>query len=471
MAAMTLALLVAGCTTEPPSGTPPTAIPPTTAAVASLDRTSPEASATAEPESELSPESVAAVDALVDRLAARIYDPINHIDPALIRAVGELDDERLAWVIADGLRFVGRGEELDALVMAGSELGGLELEPSTAWLELNNHLIALDRPPPPGYERWKREIYVAVDATWAPFFDDENAQVDWRLVTFGGVLADRRPFGSDETCQCIAALDDPPAEPADQIDWLVDGDPVIGLVVNGEARAYPLHIMEQHELVNDVLGGERISLAYCTLCGSGQAYRLDALPTRFKPPDGEAAVLRTSGLLYRSNKLMFDLTSRSLVETFTGEAWTGPWHEDGIVLEQLPTVTSQWGAWQADHPTTTLMTGRNGTGADYPLDPLGQRDDGGPIFPVGEIDPRLFPQTQVVGVTTADGDHLAFPVLDARTELEGEASVELDEVRLSLDGSGLRATDRDGRELVVHQAYWFAWSQFHPDTQLWAPTP
>jgi hypothetical protein len=474
---LTLALFLASCTAEGSdtgssdgAATLDGAVAVTGGADSNETTSSTDTSASAKGEQEaqdpLSAEAVATVDAYVDRLAARIYDPMNHVGPDVIDRVGDVGDERLAWLVADGLRFIGRGPELDALVEAGSDLGGIELSPSTAWLELNNHLIRTDRPPPPGYDRWKREIYIAVDATWAPFFDDAAADVDWRLVTFGGVLADRRPFGSDDSCLCIAALDDPPAEPADSIAWLDDRDLVIGLVVDGQARAYPLHIMEQHELVNDELGGERISLAYCTLCGSGQAYRLDTLPVGAQP-----AVLRTSGLLYRSNKLMFDLTSRSLVETFTGEAWTGPWREARIVLEQIPTVTSLWGEWRTDHPGTTVMAGRNGTGADYPIDPLGGRDDGGPIFPVGAVDPRLFAHTKVVGVTTADGRHVAFPVAEARDRLQEDESVELDGITIALEGSGLRALDGDGQPLVVHQAYWFAWSQFHPDTRLWEPSP
>ncbi len=42
-------------------------------------------------------------------------------------------------------------------------------------------------------------------------------------------------------------------------------------------------------------------------------------------------------------------------------------------------------------------------------------------------------------------------------------------VRLVLDGGGLRAELTDGRPLPSHQAYWFAWSQFHPDTLVWTP--
>ncbi len=413
----------------------------------------------------LDEESLAVVDTYVDRISARIYDPINRIDPTVVERLGRLDDPSLAWLVADGLRFVGRGPELDALVEAGSRLGGIDLDRETAWLELNNHLLSTDRPAPAGYLRWKREIYIAVDPTWAPFFDDAEADVDWRLITFGGVLADRRPFGSQDTCQCIAALDDPPSLAADDVDWLNDGDPVIGVVVGGEARAYPLHIMETHELVNDSLGGERIALAYCTLCGSGQAYRLDGVDERFQP-----VVLRTSGLLSRSNKIMFDLGSRSMVDTFTGVAKTGPWREAGLELEAVSTVTSLWGDWKQAHPSTTLMTGLNGTGPDYPLDPLGGRDDGGPIFPVGDVDPRLFPQTDVIGVTNPDGVALAFPVVEARERLRSGGVVELEGVSLILDGTGLRATHiaGAGTELVSHQAFWFAWSQFNPETLLWA---
>ncbi len=407
--------------------------------------------------------AVPVIDAYVNRISARIYDPVNRIDTEVIDRVGRIDDDRVAWLIADGLRFVGRGPEFEALMEAGSRLGGVELSAGTAWLALNNHLLAVDRPAPPGYKTWKRDIYVAVDPTWAPFFDDARAEVDWRFVSFGGVLADRRPFGSDDTCECIAALDDPPADPATEVDWLSDGDAVIGVTVGGSSRAYPLHIMETHELVNDVLGGERIALAYCTLCGSGQAYRLDPVPDELQP-----VVLRTSGLLNRSNKIMFDLTSRSMIDTFTGEARTGPWREAGILLEPITTVTSAWGAWRTEHPGTTVMAGADGAGADYPLDPLGGRDDGGPIFPIGDADPRLFPQTDVIGVTTTDGRAVAFPVVPARRRLADEELVEVDGVSLVLDGAGLRAVDAGGNQLISHQVFWFAWSQFNPETALWS---
>ena len=87
-------------------------------------------------------------------------------------------------------------------------------------------------------------------------------------------------------------------------DWLNDDDIVFGIEVNGEYRAYPRQIMEVREMVNDTLGGRDLGIPYCTLCGSAQAYFTDDVPEGVERP-----VLRTSGLLIRSNKVMYDLNN------------------------------------------------------------------------------------------------------------------------------------------------------------------
>ncbi len=74
-----------------------------------------------------------------------------------------------------------------------------------------------------------------------------------------------------------------------------------------------------------------------------------------------------------------------------------------------------------------------------------------------------------MGVFTDDGTPIAFPVAQARTELDAGRPVRLAGIMLVTDGSGVRATRGDGTAVVAHQAFWFAWSQFHPDTLLWAP--
>jgi hypothetical protein len=101
------------------------------------------------------------------------------------------------------------------------------------------------------------------------------------------------------------------------------------------------------------------------------------------------------------------------------------------------------------------------------LDPLHGRDDDGPIFPIGDVDPRLPVQVEVVGVIDPERRAVAFPADRARSALGRGETVTLAGVELFVDGGGVRARTRGGDELPAHQAFWFAWSQFHPDTLLW----
>jgi hypothetical protein len=223
--------------------------------------------------------------------------------------------------------------------------------------------------------------------------------------------------------------------------------------------------MEVHEMVNITIGGRRLGIPYCTLCGSAQAYLLDSVPTGVAPP-----VLRTSGLLSRSNKVMYELGTRSVFDTFTGRALSGPLRRAGVVLDQVTVVTSTWGAWKEDHPRTRIVAQDGGVGRVYEDDPLRGRDDDGPIFPVGDVDPRLPVQAQVVGVIAPGRRPIAFPADEARDALAAGRTVASGGVELVADGGGMRARTRGGTELPTHQAFWFAWSQFHPQTTLWEPT-
>ncbi len=187
------------------------------------------------------------------------------------------------------------------------------------------------------------------------------------------------------------------------------------------------------------------------------------------PPGFETVELRTSGLLTRSNKVMFDLHTFSVFDTFLGTALSGPLQDADYTLEMVTVVTSTWGEWKAAHPETTIIREDGGLGRSYSLDPLGGRDDDGPIFPIGHVDQRLPVQEQVVGVIAPDGTPVAFAVAAARTALDAGSDVSLAGVRIVPDGGGLRAELDDGTAITSHQSFWFAWSQFHTDTLVWTP--
>lgn len=390
-------------------------------------------------------------------------DPATDVDVEALARIGSAGDPRLAWLMSDLLRFFQFGPVAEAAEAAFERLTGSDVaDDAFAWVEVTDRLIAWDLPAPPDYVDWKRRLFEAIEPGWSPFFDDADSDVDWRWLSWGGVLIDARPLGTVESCSrgCIPALDDPATTNAGGGDWYADDELVFGVVVNEEARAYPKHIMEVHELVNDTLGGRRIAVPYCTLCGSAQAYFTEVASTE------TPLVLRTSGLLSRSNKVMFDLTTYSLFDTFSGQALSGSLQ--GLELEMVTVRTSTWGDWKATHPNTTIVARDGGIGRSYDLDPLQGRDDGGPIFPIGDVDPRLRVQEQVLGVITPDGVAVAFPVAAARAALDEGRGVTLAGVTVLTDGAGLSA-DFSGMPLPSHQAFWFAWSQFHPATVVWTP--
>ncbi|MGH7540955.1 MAG: DUF3179 domain-containing (seleno)protein, partial [Gemmatimonadota bacterium] len=147
---------------------------------------------------------------------------------------------------------------------------------------------------------------------------------------------------------------------------------------------------------------------------------------------------------------------------------SGPLQDAGVTLEQTTVVSSTWGAWKRAHPETRIVAQDGGIGREYELDPLGGRDDGGPIFPIGSSDPRLPVHVQVVGVIAEDGQAVAFDANDARDALAAGETVAEGGIELFADGGGLRARAVGGDELPAHEAFWFAWSQFNPETELWA---
>ncbi len=409
------------------------------------------------PEGPLSDEVAEAVKvAFIDAMAQSSWGRDQSV--ALI-TISQSKDPRLVWILSDLMRF-SSGQRLNIeLSAASTNLLGKEIPVQNQWGIATDHLIAWDIPEPPNYLEVKRAIFTTIVPGWERIFVEGD--IDWRHVSWGGVLIDNRPYDTtDEPCNCIPAADNPQVSSAEDATWLKDEDVVFGIEVNGEYRAYPRRIMEVREMVNDTLGGRHLGIPYCTLCGAAQAYFTDQLPDGIERP-----VLRTSGLLIRSNKVMYDLTTYSVLDTFKGNAVTGPLYEKGITLKQASVVTSTWGAWKKAHPETTVLLERYALGRDP--DFRNGRDANGPIFPVGDVDPRLPVHEDIIGVITESGQPIAFQRSNAVAALTSGQEITFGDIRLELSGSGVKAVGKDGEDIGSHQAFWFAWSQFHPETELW----
>ncbi|MBT4045906.1 MAG: DUF3179 domain-containing protein [Rhodospirillaceae bacterium] len=226
------------------------------------------------------------------------------------------------------------------------------------WLEANKDLHAH-----PSFAALMIDTLQRVDPKFSLFFrpgweTGQNMRVRMEEIIWGGVGA----------MTGIPSLDNPHmtgAEKPGPADYLADDDLVFGVEIGGDARAYPLRIMGWHEMFNDTIGGVPVALAYCTLCGSGILYETLLPGAKDLPGRGKAFVFGSSGLLYRSNKLMFDWETLSLWNQFTGEPVAGPLAHSGIRLKIRPVAITTWAEWRRSHPRTTVLALETGFRRDY----------------------------------------------------------------------------------------------------------
>jgi hypothetical protein len=200
--------------------------------------------------------------------------------------------------------------------------------------------------PHPDYPAFKAAVYTRIDPRMGRFFEKGPATIRLDEVDWGGVGVNGIP-----------PLVQPRVLAANAATYLRDSHIVFGLVVNGQARAYPKRILAWHEMAHDRVGGVDLTIVYCTLCGTVIPYRSDV--------GGVRRTFGTSGLLYRSNKLMFDAETMSLWSTLDGRPVVGPLAGQPLTLRAEPVVTTTWGEWRAQHPDTTVLSADTGHDRDY----------------------------------------------------------------------------------------------------------
>ncbi|RVT49830.1 DUF3179 domain-containing protein [Rubrivivax albus] len=281
-------------------------------------------------------------------------------------------------------------------------------------------------------------------------FDLRNALVPAEAIERGGPPRDGIP-----------AIDAPRFVPARDA-GLQDRDRVLGLALDGQVRAYPVRILNWHEIVNDRIGTRQVAITYCPLCGTGVAF--DATV------GGRTLDFGVSGLLYNSDVLLYDRTTQSLWSQILMQAITGPMR--GETLRPLPLAHTTWGAWRRRHPATQVLSTDTGHRRNYARDPyVGYEHEARPMFSVQHQDDRLPSNAWVLGLRLG-GVTRAYPFdwLERQADGKGRLHDHLGglDVVLHFDRTARSAEVRDvqGRLLPSMSAYWFAWVAFHPRTEL-----
>lgn len=133
----------------------------------------------------------------------------------------------------------------------------------------------------------------------------------------------------------------------EEIFFVAEDDLVLGVVIDGIARAYPENIGWWHEIVNDQIGDHSISVTFCPLTGTGLV---------FEAADGGQLELGVSGNLFNNNLVMYDRRDDNTLYPqiyFTGVSGD----RTGESLTLLPVVETTWQTWKRLHPETQVVDG------------------------------------------------------------------------------------------------------------------
>jgi hypothetical protein len=318
---------------------------------------------------------------------------------------------------------------------------------------------------------------------------------------------------------------DPPLllEDIASVDWLDEKEPVIAVVLEGESRAYPLRILTWHEIVNDEIKDVPIAVTYCPVCNSAVVFE--------RPEIGNAVTsFEASGLLYRSNLVMYDRSTDSLWPQLTGLAMRG--EMTGSRLLRLPVQIVSWHDFRTVYPRGMVLSEQTGFDRPYGQNPYPGLDSG--ATPPSEVelnvDDRLAPLDRVLGVRSG-GDVIAYSSqrlsaaagndgLAVENQTVGGQSLvviwktgtrsALDEKKISRSrdvgaiaafatkagADPLTFEDRAGRIVDLEsgsrwnifgratagalkgmqlarvdsiESFWYQWASFHPRTDVWEP--
>ncbi len=419
----------------------------------------------------------------VERLAHQVFSGVRidrHRALAVLRPRGKTD---VVPALINALRFFPDDPAIVTTLegLTGARHGG-DWHDWMLWQEAHPEIEPFD-----GFDRLKADVMAAIDPNFRLFLR-RGVEHEIRLeeIVWGGVTKDGIP-----------ALLNPTHIGPHEADYLLDDELIFGVQINGDARAYPLRILDWHEMFNDVVGGVHVALAYCTLCGSGILYET-RVPDREQP-----FVFGSSGFLYRSNKLMYDQQTHSLWNQFTGRPVVGPLTGSGIELKARPVTITSWKNWLDRNPDTKVLSLATGHDRDYtPGAPYGTYfASPNLMFPALTTDTRLKPKDYVFALRGSENEKSWPLAAFAGGAVINDSVGDLDVVLIGDAATRtVRAYDADGRDFIVvddrldsvvadgetwevgedalvgadgqrlarlpgHVAYWFAQSGFKPGAE------
>jgi len=298
-------------------------------------------------------------------------------------------------------------------------------------------------------ERWRAEGWQT---------DFSKTSIDFKEILSGGPPRDGIP-----------SIDNPKFIDVKDETSLGEMEPVIALEIDGDARAYPLRVLIWHEIANDVVGGVPVAVTYCPLCNSAVVFE--------RSLDGETLEFGVSGKLRNSDLVMYDRTSQSWWQQFTGEAIAGSY--TGQELKTRPARLESFSSFKARHPKGRVLVPNDPAVRNYGRNPYLQYDSAeAPFLYRGALPQGISPMARVV-VVEVEGEPHAVPLeaLRKKTKISiGDVELGWSAGQNSALDAGTIAKGRDVGNVTAQRksadgptdirydvTFAFVFHAFHPD--------
>lgn len=257
---------------------------------------------------------------------------------------------------------------------------------------------------------------------------------------------------------CIPSIDDPKFLKSNEQDFMKDEDLVLGVNLNNIQKAYPIKILNWHEIVNDKFEDIPIAVTYCPLCASSLAF--------IREINSKEVEFGVSGKLYNSDLVMYDRLTNTYWDQIEGKAIVG--ELTGTLLKQVPVEVIIWKDWLNAYPNTLVLSKETGYSRNYESYPYGNYETVREVyFPIINRDTqeRLHEKTLVYGIEL-DDKFKAYPqdIVKQKKSFDDEFAgttlhFEVDENNI------VKIKDKNtGKEINKISLFWFAWFTFHPGT-------
>jgi hypothetical protein len=243
-----------------------------------------------------------------------------------------------------------------------------------------------------GPAQWKSE--------W-PRTDFSNTSVDLSEILSGGPPKDGIP-----------SIDQPEFVAMSKASQYADTEPVIGLTINGDARAYPLQILMWHEIVNDTVGGVPVSVTFCPLCNAAIVFD--------RRLEGRVLDFGTTGKLRRSDLVMYDRQTESWWQQFLGQGIAGEMNRK--ILKVLPSRLESLARFRERFKEAKVLVPASNSHRRYGANPYAYYDSmPRPFLYNGPMPKGIAPLARVVSFEDGNGERQAWSLDRLKREGKVEA--------------------------------------------------